>query len=96
MFMGIRVRVEKFSWSSAQKQKLPEQAPCFSLIVYCGITIIIGMEEKGLSVIITTYNRQAILARTLEALSGQTQLDFQIIIVDDGSTDGTSQWLKKK
>lgn len=37
-------------------------------------------------VVIPTFNRQARLVRTLEALSRQTFKDFGVIVVDDGST----------
>jgi glycosyltransferase involved in cell wall biosynthesis len=43
------------------------------------------------SVIIPTYNRRALLARTLTQLSLQTtpKDQFEVIVVDDGSSDGT-------
>jgi GT2 family glycosyltransferase len=42
------------------------------------------------SVIIITYNQANLLKRALEALSEQTTDDFDIIVVDDGSTDSTA------
>lgn len=47
-----------------------------------------------LSVVLATYNRRPILERTLDALGGQTQRDFQTVVVDDGSEDDT--WLSKR
>ncbi|MBR2428228.1 MAG: glycosyltransferase family 2 protein [Lentisphaeria bacterium] len=38
-----------------------------------------------------TYNRANVLYRVYESLSAQTFLDFEWIIVDDGSTDNTRQ-----
>jgi glycosyltransferase involved in cell wall biosynthesis len=46
-----------------------------------------------LTVLIATHNRLAILERTLAALGRQTTLDFSVVVVDDGSTDGTWEWL---
>jgi GT2 family glycosyltransferase len=50
-------------------------------------------EEKTLrprvSVIIPTFNRLPVLRLTLEALAGQTVLPWQVVVVDDGSSDGT-------
>lgn len=48
-----------------------------------------------LSVIIPTYNRKNNLIKTLKAFSQQSYQDFEMLIVDDGSTDGTEEMLKK-
>ena len=41
------------------------------------------------------FNRKKFTKKYLEALSIQTVRNFKIIIVDDGSTDGTSQMIEK-
>jgi glycosyltransferase involved in cell wall biosynthesis len=41
------------------------------------------------SVIITTYNRLPLLIRAISSLIGQTEQDWEAIIVDDESTDDT-------
>ncbi len=41
------------------------------------------------AVIISTYNRSAFLKRAIESVCGQTYTDFEIIVVDDASTDDT-------
>ncbi len=43
-----------------------------------------------ISVVIPAYNSERFLAETLDCLLGQTLKDIQIIIVNDGSTDGTA------
>lgn len=43
------------------------------------------------SVIIGAYNEEDTIARTLQSLLGQTMGDFEIIVVDDGSTDETAE-----
>lgn len=43
------------------------------------------------SVIVPTYNRQATLRQTLAALATQVDADYEVIVVDDGSMDGTSE-----
>ena len=43
-----------------------------------------------LSVITTTYNGLPFLSEAIESVLGQTLVDFEYIIVDDGSTDATS------
>ncbi|MBI5650218.1 MAG: glycosyltransferase family 2 protein [Chloroflexi bacterium] len=41
------------------------------------------------SVVIPTFNRAATLRQTLTALAAQDYREYEIIVVDDGSTDGT-------
>jgi len=41
-------------------------------------------------ILLPVYNRRAITVRMAEALRGQTWQDFQLVLVDDGSTDGTA------
>lgn len=52
------------------------------------------------TVIIPTYNRQPILEKCLRALEYQDAhhaiADYEVIVVDDGSTDGTVSWLETK
>lgn len=45
------------------------------------------------SVVIPTLNGKALLAECLEALRAQTFRDFETIVVENGSTDGTVAWL---
>ena len=47
--------------------------------------------RRKVSVIIPTYNREATLKRAVESVLNQTYTDFELIIVDDGSTDNTRQ-----
>ena len=41
------------------------------------------------SVIIPTYNRRDFVREAIASVCAQTYRDFELIIVDDGSTDGT-------
>ena len=43
----------------------------------------------AVSVILPCYNAAATLDETLQSLKAQTHSDFEIVAVDDGSTDGT-------
>jgi hypothetical protein len=42
------------------------------------------------SVVVPVHNRRALLRSLLDALAAQTLLDFEVIVVDDGSDDGTA------
>ncbi|MHC4195719.1 MAG: glycosyltransferase family 2 protein [Planctomycetota bacterium] len=47
------------------------------------------------SICIPTYNRKNYLKETLESVFAQTYKDYEVVIVDDGSTDGTEQMIKQ-
>ena len=47
------------------------------------------------TVIICTYNRANLLPRALDSLLKQTYRNFEVLLVDDGSTDDTSAIVKK-
>ncbi len=42
-----------------------------------------------LSVIMPTYNYGHLLPETLQSLVAQTYQDFELLVIDDGSTDNT-------
>jgi glycosyltransferase involved in cell wall biosynthesis len=46
--------------------------------------------EVSISVILPTYNRAALLPRSIESVLGQTYGDFELIVVDDGSEDDSA------
>lgn len=49
---------------------------------------------KHLTVFTPTYNRKHTLPRTYESLCRQTSDDFDWLIIDDGSADGTREWVE--
>jgi glycosyltransferase involved in cell wall biosynthesis len=48
-----------------------------------------------ISVVIPTFNRAATLPRAIDSVLGQTHGDVELIVVDDGSSDGTSAVLQR-
>lgn len=51
------------------------------------------MMEPLISVYIPTYNRLDLLKRAVQSVQNQTYKNFEIIIVDDNSSDGTQDFL---
>lgn len=47
--------------------------------------------EILLSIIVPTYNREKLIARTIESILSQKSSSYELIIIDDGSTDFTEQ-----
>lgn len=51
--------------------------------------------EEMVSIIIPTYNREEYIVRSVQSILQQTYDKYEIIIVDDGSTDHTEQIVRK-
>jgi glycosyltransferase involved in cell wall biosynthesis len=45
------------------------------------------------SVLLTSYNHKNFLPAALDSVRAQTYTDYEIIVLDDGSTDGSREWL---
>lgn len=58
----------------------------------------LASSEKSLpliSVVIPTYNRAALVVRAVRSVIAAVQVEDEIIVVDDGSTDETVNWLQQ-
>lgn len=49
-----------------------------------------------ISAIITTHNRAGLLPRAVDSVRRQSLPPVEIIVVDDGSSDGTREWLRQQ
>jgi glycosyltransferase involved in cell wall biosynthesis len=47
------------------------------------------------SVIIPTFNRRAMLLEAIDSVLAQSFTEFELIVIDDGSTDGTAEYLAR-
>lgn len=48
------------------------------------------------SIVIATYNRRIVLERALVSVENQTFVNWELIVVDDASTDDTAAWLHEQ
>lgn len=53
------------------------------------------MEQELISVVIPVWNEKDRIARAIESMQKQTWKNLEIIVVDDGSTDGTQDIIKE-
>jgi glycosyltransferase involved in cell wall biosynthesis len=53
-------------------------------------------QKTKISVVITTYNRAALVTKAIDSVLNQKSAADEIIVVDDGSTDGTDRIIQDK
>ncbi len=53
------------------------------------------MKSPMFSIVLPTYNRRVLLQRAIESVIAQEYKDWELIIIDDGSTDDTKSYVEE-
>ncbi len=56
----------------------------------------VAAQNVSFSIIMPTFNRADIICRAIDSVLSQTYKNFELIIVDDGSTDGTAELIAER
>jgi Glycosyl transferase family 2 len=56
-------------------------------------SLLVPMPDPRVSVVIPTYQRRELVQQAIASALSQTYRDFEVIVIDDGSTDGTEEAL---
>ena len=74
-------------------QVVPSTPRCEPVLSSASALVIGNGRRPKVSIVLPTYNHLSFLPRAIESVLAQTMDDYELIVVDDGSTDGTGAWL---
>src|SRR5437868_14938953 len=52
----------------------------------------VGRAQPFFSIVLTTFNRWKLFERAIKSAIAQTFTDWELLVIDDGSKDGTYDW----
>ena len=53
------------------------------------------MSEPLVSILMPVFNEEKYISKAIDSVLSQTYINFELIIIDDGSTDKTSKVIKR-
>jgi len=74
-------------------QVVPSTPRCEPVLSSASALVVGNGRRPKVSIVLPTYNHLSFLPRAIESVLAQTMDDYELIVVDDGSTDGTGAWL---
>ena len=86
----IPIRLESFTYLVLETVAEPSEHACLKAGFYLSL---LPMSASKVTVLMTVYNGMPYLTKSVESVLGQSLIDFEFVIVDDGSTDGTADYL---
>jgi len=85
------VEIDDWDFGLVDRARRPKPALSAVREAFAEVPLQGKMGVPRVSVVVCTYNGQATLAKCLEAVCRLDYPDYEVIVVDDGSTDGTAQ-----
>jgi GT2 family glycosyltransferase len=82
--------IEDWDFGLTDRDRKPKPALAAVADAFAGVPFPVKREWPRVSVVVCSYNGGRTIRDTFEALQGLTYPDFEVILVDDGSTDGTA------
>src|SRR5436190_1056152 len=81
--------IEDWDFGLTTRERRPKPALDAVGTAFAEIPLPPGISGPSASVVVCSYNDAPTLRDCLDGLAEQTYLDYEVIVVDDGSTDGT-------
>ena len=66
------------------------------LLIFDNMAQIISDEQCLVSIIMASWNREDVISRAINSIINQSYKKWELIIIDDGSTDGTAEYLNNQ
>jgi cellulose synthase/poly-beta-1,6-N-acetylglucosamine synthase-like glycosyltransferase len=77
-------------WTFWGAHVLPGLLVQILFVLGAGTMAVVSVATVALTVVIAAYNEERVIAKTIASLRRSTYRDLEVLVVDDGSTDGTA------